>query len=340
MAVGDSLRPRLAGAILLGLLGLWGTWAVDQPVEAEGTTSVLIAQGNIDQSLKWDDNYRLGTINRYAALTQNGLRQGPADLVVWPETALPFYFQEPSTLSVNVKQAIREAATPLLTGTPAYTFDATKQTFLQHNRAVLLDGAARTLGRYDKEHLVPFGEYVPLDKLLPFVKKLAQGAGDFVPGLALEPLATGPLKLGVLICYETIFPELANARVAAGANILVNISNDAWFGRSSSPFQHLQMSVLRAVEQRRTLVRCTNTGISAFIGPRGRILQSGGLFVSGSYRHDALPLVTSTTFFHRHRISLGTGLAVLLGLIAALAMLEKTRKTPRLANRPSSGYNC
>jgi apolipoprotein N-acyltransferase len=336
-ATGPTLRARATALAVLALLPAWGAWVLAQPVPATGKASVVIAQGNVDQSLKWDELYRLSTVRRYAAITENGLRDAPADLVVWPETALPFYMQEPSSFSVAVRQAVRQAKTPLLTGTPAYTFEADTQTFLMHNRAVLLGADGATLGSYDKEHLVPFGEYVPFGRYLPFLKKLAHGAGDFVPGVSTAPLEHGPLRLGVLICYETIFPELAQARVAAGANLLVNISNDAWFGRTSAPRQHLAMSVLRAVEQRRTLVRCTNTGISAFIDPRGRLLAAGGQFIAAAYRGQDLPLVAETTFFHRHRMGLGAALALGLGLCAALALLEKRRTPARLAQGGASG---
>ncbi|WP_028587168.1 apolipoprotein N-acyltransferase [Desulfocurvus vexinensis] len=336
VATGRGPWPRAAGVAALGLLLGLGAWALGQPLETTGSARVLIAQGNVDQSLKWDELYRLETVRRYAAITENGLRDAPADLVVWPETALPFYMQEPSSYSVAVRQAVREAKTPLLTGTPAYTFDAATQTFLMHNRAVLLDADGASLGSYDKEHLVPFGEYVPFGDYLPFIKKLAHGAGDFVPGVSTAPLDAGALRLGVLICYETIFPELAQARVAAGANVLVNISNDAWFGRTAAPHQHLAMSVLRAVEQRRTLVRGTNNGISAFIDPRGRVLRAGGQFVAAAYQSPELPLVAETTFFHRHRMGLGAALALVLGLCAALALLEKRRAPARLAQDAAS----
>lgn len=332
LVIGRGATPRVAAVAALVLPALWGAWLVGVPVPQAGQASVVIAQGNIDQTSKWDEAYRLNTIKRYKTLTLGGVRQAPADLAVWPETALPFYLQEPNTFSVAVRKAVREAGVPVLTGTPAYTYDANDKVFLMHNRAVLLDADAAGKGFYDKEHLVPFGEYVPMGELLPFIKKLAEGAGDFVPGRSTEPLRLGPLRLGVLICYETIFPELAQARVTHGANLLVNISNDAWFGRSSAPLQHLHLSVLRAVEQRRSIVRATNTGISAFIDPRGRITGSSGIFEADTLRSDDVRLVTATTFFHRHRLSLGAGLAVMLGLCASLALLDKKRNAKRLAN--------
>jgi len=147
-----------------------------------------------------------------------------------------------------------------------------------YNRAYLLDGSGMLIGYYDKIHLVPFGEYVPWKRVLFFVDKLVQAAGDFASGEKAVVLDILPAKVGVLICYEAIFPELSRDLVNAGANFLVNITNDAWFGRSSAPYQHLSMAVLRSVENRVAMARCANTGISGFIDSRGRILQVTSLF--------------------------------------------------------------
>jgi apolipoprotein N-acyltransferase len=147
-----------------------------------------------------------------------------------------------------------------------------------YNRAYLLDGDGMLIGYYDKIHLVPFGEYVPWKKILFFVDKLVQAAGDFASGEKAVVLDLPPAKAGVLICYEAIFPELSRDLVNAGANFLVNLTNDAWFGRSSAPYQHLSMAVLRSVENRVPMARCANTGISGFIDSRGSILQVTSLF--------------------------------------------------------------
>ncbi len=133
-------------------------------------------------------------------------------------------------------------------------------------------------GRSDKVHLVPFGEYVPLKRFLPFIDKMVVGIGDFSPG-AINPLPLNGHQLGVLVCYEAIFPELARDSVRQGSDLLVNVTNDAWFGNSSAPWQHLAMVRFRAVENRVWIARAANTGISAFIAPSGRMLSATGLFV-------------------------------------------------------------
>jgi apolipoprotein N-acyltransferase len=155
------------------------------------------------------------------------------------------------------------------------------------------------IGFYDKIHLVPFGEYVPWKKLLFFVDKLVQAAGDFASGEQAVVLNVAPAGVGVLICYEAIFPELSRDLVNAGASLLVNITNDAWFGRSSAPYQHLSMAVLRSVENHVPMARCANTGISGFIDVRGRILQTTNLF-EDAHIVGTLNLGVEKTFYTRH----------------------------------------
>ena len=146
------------------------------------------------------------------------------------------------------------------------------------NSAYLLRPNGEIGGRYDKVHLVPYGEYVPLRQLFPFIGKLVVGVGDFKPGKGLEPLIDQGRRVGVLICYEVIFPDAARAYKRKHSDVLVNITNDAWFGKTSAPYQHLSMAVFRSVENRLYLVRAANTGISAIIDPMGTIRSGTNLF--------------------------------------------------------------
>jgi apolipoprotein N-acyltransferase len=171
-----------------------------------------------------------------------------------------------------------ETGASLLFGSPAYHRDPGGLRYL--NSAFLLSPDAQLLGRSDKIHLVPFGEYVPLGSFLPFVNKLVTGIGDYSPG-EINPLPIQGHQLGVLICYEVIFPELAREYVRQGSDLLVNITNDAWFGDSSAPWQHLAMARFRAIENRVWLARAANTGISAFISPSGRVVEQTSLFDTG-----------------------------------------------------------
>ncbi len=244
--------------------------------------NVLLVQPNIDQSKKWAPGYQLTTIKILEHLTKKGVEGQDTDLIVWPETATPFFFQEKGKLSNRVRNLSKELETPILFGSPAYEYTPHGRIYL--NRAYLLGPDPNVVQWYDKMHLVPFGEYVPMKKVLFFLEKLVHGAGDFQPGKEVKPLKTKGAKLGVLICFETIFPGIAREHITRGAQCLVNITNDAWFGKSSAPLQHLAMSVFRAVEYRVPLIRAANTGISAVVTPSGEILRKSGLFTRETIR--------------------------------------------------------
>ncbi|EPR42352.1 Apolipoprotein N-acyltransferase [Desulfovibrio sp. X2] len=297
-----TLRHRAAGVALLAALLGFGLHRLHTPLpstaQGDGPVLVGLAQGSIDQSIKWDKAYQGGTVDRYLTLSGDLEKDGEKPLlVVWPETALPFYYQDPNELGRRVREFVRSSGTTVLTGSPAYTLDVRTNTYKLYNRAYLITGQALDEQYYDKQHLVPFGEYVPFGDWLP-LGKLVESMGDFVPGTNVSPLRLGKVAAGMLICYEAIYSNLAQHRVSAGANILVNISNDAWFGISSAPLQHLDLSLLRAVEQGRSMVRSTNTGVSAFIDPYGRVLERTPLFHTAA-RARVLELRNETTVYHR-----------------------------------------
>ncbi len=275
---GRSIKT-LAVTILL-LMGnyAYGAWCLQQePDSRTESLSMAVVQGNIPQSQKWRPENQLSTVRSYRELSLRAWQEGSKDLLVWPEAAMPFYFQDGGPLADSVAQLAVETNTALLFGSPAYRRDSGSLYYL--NSAFMLSPSAELLGRSDKIHLVPFGEYVPLGKFLPFVNKLVAGIGDYSPG-EINPLPIGEHKLGVLICYEVIFPELARESVRQGSDLLVNITNDAWFGQSSAPWQHLAMARFRAIENRVWLARAANTGISAFIAPSGTVVKQTGLFTT------------------------------------------------------------
>ena len=197
-------------------------------------------------------------------------------MIVWPETAAPFYFQNYDERSRGVINVARQEGAWLLFGSPAYEREGKNISF--HNSAYLLSPDGSVSGRYDKVHLVPFGEYVPLRRILFFIDKLVVGAGDFRPGDEIAPLAMGSDKIGTLICYEGIFPEISREYRRKGAGLLVNITNDAWYGNTSAPYQHLTMAIFRAIENRIYMIRAANTGISAIVNTAGEIVSRTGLF--------------------------------------------------------------
>lgn len=258
----------------------------------EQTVKVGLIQGNIDQAVKWDPGYQQTTVERYGQLSRQLVAESAVDLIIWPESATPFYFQEGGPLASQVSAVAGDTGTELLFGSPAYEIDTSRPRYL--NSAFMLSAQGEVLGRSDKIHLVPFGEYVPLGRYLPFINKLVVGIGDFSPG-TVNPLPLGENLVGVLVCFEGIFPELARDYVREGSQLLINITNDAWFGRSSAPAQHLAMTRFRALENRIWVARAANTGISALIAPSGRLTLETPIFetlaVSGTVGLGAQPTI-------------------------------------------------
>jgi len=266
-----------ACAILVVIYGYghFRTADIYESLKKASSVEVVIVQGNIDQNIKWNARYQSETLDIYRTLS---LRAIPAQggFIVWPETAAPFYFEHPGPLREAVFDLVRISGRLLLFGSPRYEEENGIVSFM--NSAYLLRSDGAVSGRYDKVHLVPYGEYVPLRKLFPFIGKLVAGVGDFRPGKGFDPLMSDGRRLGVLICYEAIFPEAARDYKRKKAELLVNITNDAWFGTTSAPYQHLSMTIFRAVENRLYLVRAANTGISAIIDSTGKILSRTGVF--------------------------------------------------------------
>jgi len=282
-------------------------------VEKGPLQRVLMVQGNIPQDVKWDPAFQESTVATYERLTRKGC-QSPGTLVVWPESALPFYFQGEPAYAARVQALAAELKSCLVAGSPAFEKEGELVRYL--NSAFLISPTGAVMGRSDKLHLVPFGEYVPLAALFPFVNKLVAGIGDFSPGKAAVPLDTTSGKIGVLVCFEGIFPEVSRAYVRAGAGMLVNITNDAWFGRSSAPYQHLSMTVFRAVENRVPLVRAANTGISSVIDSKGHIRGMTQLFEEATLGAEVRE-GAGGSFYNRHGdlfALLCLGASLLLGI--------------------------
>lgn len=284
---------------------------------------VGIVQGNIDQSVKWSPLQQKSTVDSYLALSKTLLADNPPGLLVWPETALPFYpRQNKHTQLLRAMTSQYDIA--LLTGAPWYeVIDLKARKVEFFNSALLLDSTGRFSGKYYKTHLVPFGEYVPLKKFLPFLAPVVEAVGDFTPGKIEQPLVVKDGRAGVLICFESVFPELSRKWVLAGANMLVNLTNDAWYGKSSAPHHSLAMSVFRAVETRRSLVRSANTGISAFINPLGRVEFRSEIFQPYGFTADVV-LNEEETFWVRYGYLFGP-LCLFIGLAGAIVAVIRGR---------------
>ena len=262
----------------------------------ESIMRIGIVQGNIEQQLKWSAAHEKLTVDTYLTSTTELTAQKDVDLVVWPETALPFYLAGYEGAGELLYQATSNGAA-LLTGAPWYEIiDYEKQQVNYFNSVQLFLSDTTRGGSYYKSHLVPFGEYVPLKKYMPFLEPLVVNVGDFSPGRVEDTLDYKEARMGVLICFESIFPYIARQWVLQGANVLINVSNDAWYGRSSAPYHSMAMTVFRAIETRRTVVRAANTGVSAFIDPLGRVEIDSEIFTLWRYADD-VPLLDQETFY-------------------------------------------
>ncbi len=282
-------------AIMIALVG-FGAWRIGNLKDAPSTGSFKVAmvQGNIPQSLKWDPKFLPESYGVYQDETASAARRG-ADLIVWPEAAAVFLFQPddqyPAELANDAayRTALltlaRNMGEPILFGAPALARQDGRLGF--YNRAYLVSGKGEVAAHYDKIELVPFGEYVPARAILGyFVNRVVEGFGDLVPGKEQTLFDVKGAKLGILICYESIFPDFTRREVNEGADVLVNITNDAWYGESSAPFQVLAMAAMRSVETKVPMVRVANTGISALIEPSGQITDRTPLFTRGTVMAD------------------------------------------------------
>lgn len=265
------------------------------------------------QGEKWDPQKVGLTIDRYAALTRE---VKGARLIIWPETAAPFFFMRQPDLTVKVQDIARESGGYLLFGSPAWELSSQGENYF--NRAYLLSPQGEVVGYFDKAHLVPYGEYIPLKRFLPFLGKMVAMVGDFLPGPVGGVVSLPEGAVGPLICFESIFPDLSRAQVQNGARLLVNLTNDAWYGTTSAPYQSLAMSALRAVENRVCLARAANTGFSAFIGADGRVLWRSGLFEPAAQALE-LPWLPGGSFYSRFGDVFAWACVILAGLSLILA---------------------
>jgi apolipoprotein N-acyltransferase len=245
-------------------------------VSAPGHTDrvrIAVVQGNVPQTLKWDTAYRQTTLDRYARLTRQAADRTPA-IIVWPETAAPGDIRHDPELRRVIGQLAVETGTHLLVGSSEQAKFARRELHGKlYNSLVLVTPRGQMVAEYRKIRLVPFGEYEPLQGLMAWPRAIAAAVGNSVAGTEYSVFRVGDLTFGATICWENLFPDLVRELVKAGARVMVNSTNEAWFGESSASAQFLAISALRAAENRVAIARATNTGISAFIDPFGRITE-------------------------------------------------------------------
>ncbi|MDA0820925.1 MAG: apolipoprotein N-acyltransferase [Proteobacteria bacterium] len=287
--VGDRIR-RIACVVLVGLIALvsMSLQPVAWTTESGPPQTVALVQGAVPQEIKWSERYRQASIDLYSELSEPHWGKS---LIIWPETAIPALPQQvPESIEYLTNKAA-QTGTSLLIGLP--TSDSSHKGELYNS----LLQVGKHFGRYDKRHLVPFGEYLPLDVLLrPVTSFLSIPMSDFSAGKRYqELLRTDSFTIGSSICYEDAYANEI-LRALPAANVLVNISNDAWFGRSIAPHQHLQIARMRALETERYLLRATNTGFSAIINERGKIVVKSKQFVSEVVSGTMVPRAGLTPF--------------------------------------------
>jgi len=276
-------RKTIANIILAGLVFILPiAYGVVRVGSGHGRpVTVGIVQPNIDPNLKFSRELRYKTFERLmnlsvrcasSAIEEYGLS---ADLIIWPETATPVFLKSPGKYQDLVKRLVDNLGIPIFTGTAIYE----PENHEIYNGAVLIEPNKDIEQEYRKIYLVPFGEHIPLDRRITFLQKVDFGEGDYAPGTSYTVFETSKLRFSCLICFESIFPDLSRRFVNRGAEVLINITNDGWFGKISGPQQHNDMAILRSVENGVVLFRSANTGISMIVDQFGRVVVEKPLFI-------------------------------------------------------------
>ena len=331
-----ALRPGRRSRFGLVLPLLFVAAAALSALRMPATTAMLpdvylrLVQPSVVQTLKWRDDLRQQHLQQHVALSLQPAEK-PLTHVIWPETAIPYLLDEEAGLRDALARRLAPG-TVLITGAPRREAAAgNPRDVVIYNSVFVMDSDAEIAARYDKVHLVPFGEYLPFRSLLkPLgLDALAAGAVDFSPGRDMMPIAIPGLPFArVLICYEAIFADesmqVFDGRVPA-AGLLLNLTNDAWFGRSSGPYQHFAAARFRAVEQGLPLVRAANNGISAIVDPYGRVVASLGLDAIGVVDGPLPAAMTKPPLYAR----IGDAPLLVFALLSLVAGFVFNRKTRR-----------
>lgn len=256
---------------------------------------VGLVQGNVDQADKLSPQLprARAIFDNYLRMTQHAVARG-VDLVLWPESSIPlFIFADDRAAADEIRTIARDARIPILVGSDEIERGVPVK---YYNSAYLVRPDGSTGGVYRKIHLVPFGEYVPLKRALFFAAPLVEAVSDFSPGESAVLLPVDGHRLSTAICYEIVYPDLVRRFVAAGSELLTTITNDAWFGETSAPYQHFAQASMRAVENGRYLVRAANTGISGIVDPYGRVAAQSRIFEPSVIVGEARFLSTTTIY--------------------------------------------
>lgn len=316
----NLLVSACAAAIALQM----GTFAKAEPFPA--TREAVLVQQNVPvlDPAAWTPQYYDQTIGSLAQLSVSEEKRveskSDPGLIIWPESPAPFFIDDPR-LQPWLSTIAQDTNSYLVIGSVGTVESKAPQTQPELlNAALVVDPHGRAVGHYDKIHLVPFGEYVPFKNLLFFAEKLTREVGDFARGADRRVFDLDGLKVSVVICYESIFPDEVRQFTANGAQVLINISNDGWYGETGAPFQHLQMARMRAIENHRWLLIATNSGVTASIDPYGRVVKAAARNIRTAITVPFAPEI-ETTFYVRN----GDVFAWICVVISIAAVFLRTR---------------
>lgn len=316
-------RLAVPPLVLLAAATAYGAWRAAGELPADGESfNVAVIQGNNDLGSQWRPEFYGAGVEIYDRLSRAAAVDGAVDLLVWPESAVTFFMAHEPRYRAAVGRTLRATGADLIVGAPHHE-DGERY----FNSAFHLSADGAITGRYDKEHLLPFGEYFPL-RFIAFLRRHFERVRSFTPGDGNLLLETRAGPAAVVICFEAIFPEIVRAKMAGGAGFLVNLSNDVWLGHGVGQAQHLAMVVLRAVENRIWVVRATTTGYSAFIDPHGRIRAISDLNEEATLRAEIAPLHVATLYQRW-----GDWFAYACVLIAITVLLDSARRGPFLGGQ-------
>jgi apolipoprotein N-acyltransferase len=307
-------------AILVGV-AIWGSRraTASEWTHTGDAIRVGLIQGNVDQAEKMGGTRAGAIFQDYMAMTRQAIREG-AEFILWPESSTPFLFEVDVAAAEQVRTLARQARVSILFGSDQVERGEHGSPMKYFNSAFLVRPDGSTGGVYRKIHLVPFGEYVPLKRVFFFAAPLVEAVSDFSAGEDAVLLPVGTHTVSTSICYEVVYPDLVRRFVAAGSEMLTTITNDAWFGATSAPYQHFEQASMRAIEEGRYLVRSANTGISGIVDPYGRVITRTAIFQPAVTVGEAR-FLTASTFYARH----GDVLAY-ASVVATAALLAVARR--------------
>lgn len=318
----DRIVALAVAAVVLAGVGGWGAQRIAEgALTREGTPlRIGLIQGNIAQEDKWNPREARRIFTSYIAMTRDAVRRG-AEFVIWPESSTPFMFEEDQIGAAALRDLAREVRVPILFGSDQV--ERRGGTIRLFNAAFLVTPEGQTGAVYRKIHLVPFGEYIPFKEWLYFVSPLVERLADFAPGTSMVMLPVGSHAVNTAICYEVVYPSLIRQAVLGGSQLLTTITNDAWYGHSSAPYQHFELASMRAIEQGRYLARAANTGISGIVDPYGRIVERSAIFEQVGLVGEARVLTGRTIYA---AIGDVVAYAAIVVTLAALILLRRERR--------------